>query len=115
LPESAGRPACPRRPIGSWPRCAGGSPKSAAARRPCPRHGGRARSEAPRLFDLPGWGETSAARNGRTWCADGNAYFNRGGPRLVDTIELLAAILHPDLFPAPSAARAERIGPSSIR
>jgi iron complex transport system substrate-binding protein len=97
-----------------WPDVAAYDPQVVVVA-PCGFDLPRARSEAPRLFDLPGWGETSAARNGRTWCADGNAYFNRGGPRLVDTIELLAAILHPDLFPAPSAARAERIGPSSIR
>ncbi len=29
---------------------------------------------------------------------DGHAYFNRGGPRIVDSLEILAALLHPDRF-----------------
>lgn len=34
----------------------------------------------------------------RVWLADGSSYFNRPGPRLVDSAELLAACLHPELF-----------------
>ena len=37
-------------------------------------------------------------RGGRVALADGNAYFNRPGPRLVESIEILAEILHPDRF-----------------
>lgn len=39
-----------------------------------------------------------AWREGRTWLADGNAYFNRPGPRLVESLEILAACLHPEEF-----------------
>ena len=35
----------------------------------------------------------------RVWVADGNAYFNRPGPRLVESLEILAACIHPELFP----------------
>lgn len=35
----------------------------------------------------------------RVWLADGNAYFNRPGPRLVESLEILCAILHPDAPP----------------
>ena len=35
----------------------------------------------------------------RVYVADGNAYFNRSGPRIVDSAELLAACLHPGRFP----------------
>jgi len=38
-------------------------------------------------------------RAGRVFVADGNAYFNRSGPRIVDSAELLAACLHPERFP----------------
>ena len=38
----------------------------------------------------PGWAELSAVRNGRVYFADGNAYFNRPGPRLADSAEMLA-------------------------
>lgn len=34
----------------------------------------------------------------RTWAADGNAYFNRPGPRIVDSLEILAAAVHPEVF-----------------
>lgn len=39
-----------------------------------------------------------ATRIGRTFVADGNAYFNRPGPRIADSAEILAALLHPDRF-----------------
>jgi iron complex transport system substrate-binding protein len=44
-----------------------------------------------------------ATRTGRTFVADGNAYFNRPGPRIADSAEILAALFHPDLFPWPRA------------
>jgi|RhiMetdeSRZDD1v2_1073273.scaffolds.fasta_scaffold482523_2 iron complex transport system substrate-binding protein len=44
------------------------------------------------------WDDWPAARAGRVFVADGNAYFNRSGPRIVDSAELLAACLHPDRF-----------------
>ena len=46
-----------------------------------------------------GLGRTRAAREGRCFVLDGNAYFNRPGPRLADSAELLAGILHPGVFP----------------
>ena len=39
-------------------------------------------------------------RAGRVFLTDGNQYFNRPGPRLVESLEILAEILHPDEFPA---------------
>lgn len=45
---------------------------------------------------------------GRTFIADGNAYFNRPGPRIADSAELLGALLHPDRFPTPSVSAAVR-------
>ncbi|WP_022834411.1 ABC transporter substrate-binding protein [Salisaeta longa] len=51
------------------------------------------------LTQRPGWHELSAVRAGRVALLDGNAYFNRPGPRLYRSIELMAAVLH-----GPSAA-----------
>jgi len=34
-------------------------------------------------------------RTNRVWAADGNAYFNRPGPRLVEALEMLATAFHP--------------------
>lgn len=45
-----------------------------------------------------GWHELPAVRNGRVFVVDGNSYFNRPGPRIIDSLELLAQILHPDRF-----------------
>ena len=49
--------------------------------------------DLPLLEALPGWPETTAARTGRVFLADGNAFFNRPGPRLVDTAEIVQAAL----------------------
>jgi iron complex transport system substrate-binding protein len=43
---------------------------------------------------------------GRAWVVNGSAYFNRSGPRFVHGIEILAGVLHPDLFDAPPPASA---------
>jgi iron complex transport system substrate-binding protein len=40
-----------------------------------------------------------AVHDGRCFVLDGNAYFNRPGPRLADSVELLAGVLHAELFP----------------
>ncbi len=44
------------------------------------------------------WDLWPASRAGRVYLADGNAYFNRPGPRIVDSLEILAACIHPDEF-----------------
>ncbi|MGD9601983.1 MAG: ABC transporter substrate-binding protein [Gammaproteobacteria bacterium] len=50
----------------------------------------------------PEWNALRAVRAGCSWVMDGNAYFNRPGPRLVDSLELLAHVLHPALHPMPA-------------
>lgn len=47
-----------------------------------------------------GWRELPAVRDNRVYLLDGNAYFSRPGPRLVDSAEILAHALHPDVHPA---------------
>jgi iron complex transport system substrate-binding protein len=64
---------------------------------PCGYDLARCRAERPLLEAKPGWFELAAVRVGRVYFADGNAYFNRPGPRLADTVELLAEMLHPDV------------------
>jgi iron complex transport system substrate-binding protein len=44
-----------------------------------------------------------ATREGRTFAVDGNAYFNRPGPRIAESAELLARALHPECFETPDA------------
>jgi iron complex transport system substrate-binding protein len=43
------------------------------------------------------------------WAVDANAYIVRPSPRLVDGAEIIAAILHPDLFEPPTADQARRV------
>ena len=50
----------------------------------------------PVLAARPEWWELSAAREGRVFVTDGNQYFNRPGPRIVESAEILAELLHPD-------------------
>ena len=44
-----------------------------------------------------GWAALPAVRQGRVYAVDGNAYFSRPGPRIVDSLELLAELIHPEL------------------
>jgi len=52
-----------------------------------------------------------AVRDGRVWLADGNAYFNRPGPRLVESAEILAGCIHPAEFADLAARHAESCVP----
>lgn len=61
---------------------------------PCGFDLDRARREIPTLEALPGWFELRAVRQGRVVLADGNRYFNRSGTTIVETVEILAEILH---------------------
>jgi len=50
------------------------------------------------LLDKPGFSDLKAVKNNRIYIADGNKYFNRPGPRIVDSVEILAEIIHPKQF-----------------
>lgn len=65
---------------------------------PCGLDLNRTRSEALTLTKRPEWENIRAVKTGRVYITDGNAYFNRPGPRLVDSQEILAEILHPEIF-----------------
>src|SRR5712692_1441938 len=54
--------------------------------------------QTPQLFNNPGWSELPAVRNGRVYAVDANSYFARPGPRVVEGTELLAHLIHPELF-----------------
>jgi iron complex transport system substrate-binding protein len=64
----------------------------------CCGHGvERTRKDLPLLESLAGWGDLRAVRNGRVHLVDGSAYFSRPGPRVVDTLEILASLIHPEV------------------
>ena len=73
---------------------------------PCGFDLARSREEALRLEQLPGFGELSAVKSGRAIVLDGNAYLNRSGPRLVESLEILAHLFQPQLFSPPPLPRA---------
>jgi len=58
----------------------------------------RTAAEAGLLASLPGWDRFRAVREGRVYLCEGNQYFNRPGPRLVETLEILAEVFHPSRF-----------------
>jgi iron complex transport system substrate-binding protein len=52
----------------------------------------------------PGWNTLPAVSRHQVYAVDGSAYFSRPGPRIVDSLEMLAEIAHPELFPVRSSA-----------
>jgi iron complex transport system substrate-binding protein len=50
--------------------------------------------ELPLLEALPGWRQLKSVKAGRVALADGNLYFNRSGTTIVETVEIIAEILH---------------------
>jgi len=63
---------------------------------PCGLDIARSRREIVALTTHPRWPRLGAVRTGQVYLTDGNQYFNRPGPRLVESLEILAEILHPD-------------------
>ena len=61
---------------------------------PCGFELDRTLSEASILESLPGWSQLRAVRERKVALADGNKYFNRSGTTIVETVEILAEILH---------------------
>jgi iron complex transport system substrate-binding protein len=68
----------------------------------------KAADQARMLSAYPGWADLPAVRNGRAYAVDANSYFARPGPRVIEGTELLAHLLHPDLFAWHGPAKAFR-------
>jgi iron complex transport system substrate-binding protein len=80
---------------------------------PCGFDAERAVAEMRALAADPAWDRLRAVRDGHVFAVDGNAYFSRPGPRIVDGIELLASLFHPDRTSAPKGVRAIRLATPS--
>lgn len=65
---------------------------------PCGFSIGRTLKEIDLLLGAPGFSTLKAVKNNQVYIADGNQYFNRPGPRIVDSIEILAEIINPKQF-----------------
>lgn len=76
----------------------------------------RALQDLPILRDYPRFSELCCVRKAKVFVVDGSAYFSRPGPRLVDSLEILARALHVNLFrpphglPEPHRLTAEELG-----
>jgi len=79
-----------------WPELVAADPEAIVVA-PCGYGLARCLEELPLLQAKPGWAEMSAVREGRVYFADGNTYFNRPGPRLADSAEILVEMLHPEI------------------
>lgn len=59
--------------------------------------------------------EIPAIKNGEVWALDATSYFSRPAPRVVDGTEILAKILHPEIFGAVSENEAVKIAPERLK
>jgi iron complex transport system substrate-binding protein len=66
---------------------------------PCGFDLARTEQEMYSLTERPEWRDLLAVRTNRVYLADGNQYFNRPGPRVVETFEMLVEMLHPEKTP----------------
>ncbi len=66
---------------------------------PCGYHLEECLDEFSKTPMPPEWNGLTAVRNSEVYVVDGSSFYNRPGPRVVDGLEILAEILHPDLFP----------------
>jgi len=65
---------------------------------PCGFSVQRTLQEINLLLELPGWTELKAVKEQRVYIVDGNQFFNRSGPRITDSIEIMAEIINPKQF-----------------
>lgn len=65
---------------------------------PCGFNLEKSTEQARQLIAYPGWSDLPAVHDGRAYAVDANSFFARPGPRVVDGTELLAHLIHPDLF-----------------
>jgi len=80
---------------------------------PCGFNLARTRAEIGALTGRPDWSKLRAVKSGRVALTDGNAFFNRPGPRLVESLEILGEVLHPELFAFGHRGKAWQPLPSS--
>ena len=80
-----------------WEQLAAADP-DVIATLPCGFDLARTRAEMYWLTERPEWSQLRAVQNGQVFLVDGNQYMNRPGPRIVESLEILAEILHPEIF-----------------
>jgi iron complex transport system substrate-binding protein len=81
---------------------------------PCGFDTNQVMEEANMLASYHGWEKIPAFQSSRIYAVNASAYFSRSGPRVVDGLEILAHIIHPDLFPANPHPEAVRTVPKEL-
>jgi iron complex transport system substrate-binding protein len=78
---------------------------------PCGFDTQRTEEDVPLLSKNEGWRSLAAVKRGAVFATNGSAYFSRPGPRLVDGLELMARMIHPEAFGAEMPPdRAKKVG-----
>ena len=71
--------------------------------------------QLPNARPPEGWNDMPAVKAGEVWATDATSYFSRPGPRVVEGAEILAKILHPELFGQPDDSEAVRLPAISMK
>ncbi|MGI8494984.1 MAG: cobalamin-binding protein [Pyrinomonadaceae bacterium] len=76
---------------------------------PCGYYAADILRQIPQTVFPAAFAEIPAIKNNEVWALDATSYFSRPGPRVVDGAEILAKIVHPEIFGAPSEQEATRV------
>jgi iron complex transport system substrate-binding protein len=81
---------------------------------PCGFDANQVMEEAHVLVSYRGWDKIPAFQSSRIYAVNASAYFSRSGPRVVEGLEILAHIIHPELFPENPHREAARVVPREL-
>lgn len=76
---------------------------------PCGFDLDQTRENIGELIDRPGWEDISAVESNEVYTMDGSQFVNRPGPRVIETLEYIAAIISPESYPSPPESAVERV------
>jgi iron complex transport system substrate-binding protein len=83
---------------------------------PCGFDIDRTAADIPLLAKNEGWRSITAVKSGAVFATDGSAYYSRPGPRLVDGLELMSRVIHPEAFGSElPPEQAKRVGLELLR
>ena len=82
---------------------------------PCGYYTGDILRQIPNTVFPDGFRDVPAVKNGDVWALDATSYFSRPGPRVVCGAEILAKIVHPEVFGAPSEIEAVRVSGNLLK
>src|SRR5436309_13128542 len=110
--EGLGRLGKPSHKLG-WDEVVGYQPEIIVLS-PCGFDANQVMEEAHVLASYQGWEKIPAFQSSRIYAVNASAYFSRSGPRVVDGLEILARIIHPELFPENPHPEAVKTVPNGM-